>query len=176
MSNLAHGSDSRPVDLRTQNLMDKFDEYKFFAESTQHLSERRHATTQIFLSINTAIFVLVAFRLKVSEFEGWVLALSTLPLFLVGALVCVVWHQTIKHYKSLIGWRYEQLMTMERAIPECYQMYLKEWEGFYRPRDAKETFGFSWLEVWVPRMFIVLYLFSAIGLFFVRSESAAALQ
>lgn len=147
--------------------MDKFDEYKFFAQSTQHLSERRHAATQIFLSVNTAIFALVAFRLKIVDLEGWFPLVSTLPLFVVGALVCLVWHQLIKHYKSLIGWRYQQLMKMERAMPESHQMYLKEWEQFFRPQEEKEKFGFSLLEVWLPRLFIVLYVFSAIGLLFV---------
>lgn len=147
--------------------MDKFDEYKFFAQSTQHLSERRHAATQIFLSVNTAIFILVAFRLKIADLEGWTLVISTLPLFLVGALVCLVWHQLIRHYKSLIGWRYQQLMEMERTMPESYQMYVKEWEAFFRPEDKKEKFGFSWLEVWLPRLFIFLYVFSSIGLLFV---------
>lgn len=147
--------------------MDKFDEYKFFAQSTQHLSERRHAATQIFLSVNTAIFALVAFRLKIVDLEGWFPLVSTLPLFVVGALVCLVWHQLIKHYKSLIGWRYQQLMKMERAMPESHQMYLKEWEQFFRPQEEKEKFGFSLLEVWLPRLFIVLYVFSAIGLLLV---------
>ncbi|MFZ0257251.1 MAG: hypothetical protein WAN46_16745 [Gammaproteobacteria bacterium] len=147
--------------------MDKFDEYKFFAQSTQHLSERRHAATQIFLSVNTAIFILVAFRLKIADLEGWILVISTLPLFLVGVLVCLVWHQLIKHYKSLIGWRYQQLMEMERAMPESHQMYVKEWQAFFRPQDEREKFGFSWLEVWLPRLFIVLYVFSSIGLLFV---------
>ncbi len=147
--------------------MDKFDEYKFFAQSTQHLSERRHAATQIFLSVNTAIFILVAFRLKIADLEGWILVISTLPLFLVGVLVCLVWHQLIKHYKSLIDWRYQQLMEMERAMPESHQMYVKEWQAFFRPQDEREKFGFSWLEVWLPRLFIVLYVFSSIGLLFV---------
>jgi hypothetical protein len=146
--------------------MDKFDEYKFFAQSTQYLSERRHAGTQIFLSINTAIFILVAFRLKITDLKGWELVIAALPLFLVGALVCLLWHQLIKHYKSLIGWRYNQLMEMERAIPGSHQMYVKEWEAFYETQGGKERFGFSRLEVWLPRLFIVLYVFSSIALLF----------
>jgi hypothetical protein len=147
--------------------MDKFDEYKFFAQSTQHLAERRHAATQIFLSVNTAIFILVSFRLKIADLEGWPLAVATLPLFLVGTLVCLLWHQLIKHYRSLIDWRYQQLMEMERAMPESHHMYVKEWDALFRPQDEAKSIAFSRLELWLPRLFIVLYLFSVIGLLLV---------
>ena len=43
---------------------DKFDEYKFFAGSTQYLSERRQSAAQTYLAVNTAVFALLAFLLK----------------------------------------------------------------------------------------------------------------
>jgi hypothetical protein len=36
--------------------MDKFDEYKFFGERTQLLSERRQTATPTYLTVNMAIF------------------------------------------------------------------------------------------------------------------------
>lgn len=50
--------------------MNKFDEYKFFAENTHHLSERRQATTQSYLTVNTAIFAVLVFLVKDVHFEG----------------------------------------------------------------------------------------------------------
>ena len=44
---------------------DKFAEYKLFVESTQHLSERRQAATQTYLSVNTAIFAILALLVQV---------------------------------------------------------------------------------------------------------------
>lgn len=142
--------------------MDKFDEYKFFALSTQHLSERRQAATQTYLTVNTAIFSLLAFLVK-GRLEGWALMLTSLPLFVLGILACLIWYKIIMQYKALIGWRYEQLMAMEHTLPESHQMYVKEWKEFFEPR-AKERFSFSLLEKWLPRLFLALYVVYGAGL------------
>jgi len=144
--------------------MDKFDEYKFFAESTQHLSERRQAATPTYLTVNTAIFAVLAFLVKDTEFRGWALVLASAPLFLTGVLACWIWHRIITQYASAIGWRYEQLIAMERAMADSHQMYQKEWTDFYQPREGKAWITFSRLELWLPRMFIGLYTLYAIGL------------
>ena len=104
--------------------MNKFDEYQFFAETTQHLSERRQAATQTYLTVNTAIFAVLAFLIKDAGFRGWNLVLVSLPLFMVGILACSIWYKIITQYKALIGWRYDQLMAIEQAMPESHQMYL----------------------------------------------------
>lgn len=144
--------------------MNKFDEYQFFAETTQHLSERRQAATQTYLTVNTAIFAVLAFLIKDAGFRGWDLVLVSLPLFMVGILACFIWYKIITQYKELIGWRYDQLMAIEQAMPESHKMYLKEWEDFFKPQQQKKRFGFSRLEVWLPRFFLILYAVYGAGL------------
>lgn len=143
--------------------MAKFEEYKFFVESTQHLSERRQAATRTYLTVRTVIFAVLAFLVRDARLGGWGVVLS-LPLFVVGMLACRIWSRIISQYKELIGWRYEQLMSMEGEIPESHQMYRKEWEQFYQPRQGRERFGFSRLEAWLPRLFFALYLVYVAGL------------
>jgi hypothetical protein len=138
--------------------MDNFAEYKLFSEATQRLTERRQAAAQVYLSVNTAIFALIAFLLKDAGVEGWKLALLTLPLFAVGVFACFVWYKLIYHYKRLIGWRYEQLMVMEKALPESHQMYCKENERFFTAPNGRETFAFSTLEGWLPQAILALYI------------------
>ena len=145
--------------------MDKFDEYKFFAESTQHLSERRQSATQTYLSINTAIFGLLIFLLKDSGINNERLFIFAFPLFLVGIFACWIWYKIIMQYKRLINWRYDQLMEMENQIEECHQMYIKEKESFFKSISGKEKFGFSRLERHLPQMFMSLYCLYGIGLF-----------
>ena len=138
--------------------MDKFAEYKLFSEAAQRLTERRQAAAQVYLSVNTAIFALIAFLLRDAGVEGRMLALLTLPLFVVGVFACFVWYKLIYHYKRLIGWRYEQLMAMEKALPDSHQMYCKEKEQFFTPHNGKEGFGFSTLEGWLPQVILALYI------------------
>jgi hypothetical protein len=144
--------------------MDRFEEYKFFAESTQHLSERRQATTQTYLTVNTAIFAILAFLVKDAGFRGWELAAVSLPVFAVGVLACWIWRSIISQNMSLIGWRYGQLQAMERAMPDSYQMYVKEYEGFYQTQPTTKRISFSGKEIWLPHLCLVLYAIYGVGL------------
>lgn len=96
--------------------------------------------------------------------HGWWLVGTSLPLIIAGGLACCAWERTIAEYKKLIGWRYVQLMAMEQTIPDSYRMYTREWEEMFRPRPEERSFGFSQLEVWFPRLFIVLYAVYGLGL------------
>jgi hypothetical protein len=144
--------------------MDKFDEYKFFAERTLHLSDRRQTATQIYLTVNAAIFTVLAFQAKDLGIRGWPLVIVTLPLFLVGIVACFIWHRLITQYKPLINWHYEQLREIENALSESQHIFQKEWMRFYQPHQGKEKFGFSIIEVWLPRLFLALYALYGIGL------------
>ena len=144
--------------------MANFEEYKLFTESTQYLSERRHAATSTHLVINTAIITGLAFLIKDTELGGWSLVGVTIPLFVAGALACWIWYKMISQYKALIGWRYDQLMAMERAAADSYQMYIKEYGEFFDSQRGREWFGFSRLEIWLPRLFLGLYVIYLAGL------------
>ena len=144
--------------------MANFEEYKLFTESTQYLSERRQAATSTQLVVNTAIFTVLAFLLKDTGLRGWSLVGITFPLFVAGVLACGIWYKMISQYKDLIGWRYDQLMEMERAADDSYQMYVKEYEEFFKRKRQRDWFGFSRLEIWLPRLFLGLYLIYLAGL------------
>jgi hypothetical protein len=144
--------------------MDKFDEYKFFAQVTHELSERRQAATQTYLTVNTVISAALGFLVKDMSFRGGGLVLVSLPFFLVGVLACLIWHKIITQYKALAGWRYQQLIEMEKAMPQSYQMYLKEQQEFFPSQAAKRHVSFSQLELWLPRLFLILYAVYSVGL------------
>lgn len=144
--------------------MDKFDEYKFFTERTQHRSERRQQASQIYLTINTAIFGIIALLIKDSGLHGWNLVIAILPLFSVGVLVCLIWLRIISNFKRVIGWQFEQLREMEKHIKGSYKMHTKEWNEVYRIDKSPEGFSFSNLETKMPLFFIGLYSIYTIGM------------
>lgn len=143
--------------------MDKFDEYKFFTERVQHRSERRQQASQIYLTVNTAIFGIIALLIKDSGLHGWNLAIAALPLFSVGILVCMIWHRIISEFKRVIGWQYEQLREMEKHIKGSFKMHTKEWDEIYKITKSKNAFSFSSLEAQMPLIFIILYIVYAAG-------------
>jgi hypothetical protein len=144
--------------------MNKFEEYKLFVESTQHLLERRQESSQIYLAVNTAIFAVLAFLVKDAGFRSWGLVLISVPLFIVGLVVCVIWHRSITQYSALIAWRFDQLMGIEKSqlLEGLHQFYLKEKEDFL-PTQGKDNFSFSQLELWLPRLFLSLYCLYGVG-------------
>ncbi|MCP4582819.1 MAG: hypothetical protein GY839_14510 [candidate division Zixibacteria bacterium] len=151
---------------------DKYDEYKFFAESTQFLTERRQSATQTYISVNTAIFAVLGFLIKDVGFKDGQLVLVSLALVPAGIFVCWIWHKIIKHYKALIAWRYDQLMEMENSIDGSCRMYNKEWNDHFKPIAGKETFGFSILEKWLPRIFMFLYFLYLLVILIVSAVAA----
>jgi hypothetical protein len=144
--------------------MDKFEEFKFFAQMTQDLSQRRQNATQTFLTVNTVIFTVLAFLVKDAGFRGWGLVAITIPLFMVGIIACLVWLRIIGDYQRIIGWRYEELRSMEAALPGAYGMFQREWQRYYEPKDTRERMGSSSLEARLPRLFITLYLLYGLGI------------
>ncbi len=143
--------------------MDKFDELKFLHERTEKLSERRQTTTQTYLTINTAIFGALAFLIKDSGLKSWTLLWANIPLFGVGILVCAIWLRILQKLDSIIGWNYEQLRAIEKAIPESHQLINKEWLQFFSERNGRH-FSFSDLESQLPRLLILLYAAYAVGI------------
>jgi hypothetical protein len=148
--------------------MIKFDEYQMFSEHVQRLSERRQSASQIYLTVNTAAFGVLAFLVKDAGFRGWGLVAVSVPLFVVGTMACVVWYRIIVQFRDVIGWHYEQLRAMEAGLDGSARIYTKEWERFYQPLGGpsrgKERYGFSRLEAWLPRLLVALYAIYAMGL------------
>lgn len=140
-----------------------YDEYTFFAQATQTLADRRQSATQIYIGVNTSIFALIGFLLNDAGLDE-MLHLASLPLFVVGILVCVVWDRTLTNYKQLINWRYEQLREMENRMPGSAKVFNREWEMFFRATEERQGFSFSSLERWLPH--IILGLYFAYGLAF----------
>lgn len=138
--------------------MPLFDEYAFYVEHTQKLSERRQSATQTFLTINTAIFTILAFLFKDVAIDLQQLLLICLPLLAAGILVCWLWRLILNQYKGLIGWRYKQLCEMEKKLPDSYRMLTKEWNEYYKPREDMPGLSFSDLEQQLPLIFGGLYI------------------
>lgn len=149
-------------------MADWHDEYKFFAESTQFLTERRQAAAQVYLGVNTALIAIAGFLIKDIGVSGNAFILVAWFIFIIGIIVCRAWIGIINRYKDLIKWRYDQLMAMEQAAEQSmqgsYQMYTKEYKFFSDAAGEKDTFKFSVTERMLPALFIAVYVVCGIVL------------
>jgi hypothetical protein len=144
--------------------MATWDEYKLFGEWVQSLSDRRRAASQTYMAVNTGVATVLAFLVTDADLAGGSLVLASLPLFLAGALACLIWYRVIVHYKKIIGWHYEQLRTMEETLAGSSRIFTKEWEQYYASGPGKRPLSLSRLEIWLPRAFLVLYAVYGLGL------------
>jgi len=137
---------------------DVFREYEFIASSTQFLTERRQSSSQTYLTINTAIFVVFGLLVKEAGLRDVALAVASVPLVFVGLAACFVWHTTLVHFRSLISWRFEVLRELEQdgAMRDSRKLYSREWNE-YLSRKGRNVFGFSRLEGKLPFLFAGLY-------------------
>jgi hypothetical protein len=150
----------RDLGLRvTGASVDTFREYEFIAGSTQFLTERRQAAAQTYLAVNTAVIAIVGLLVEKMNLPGSTLGLATLPLLVVGAISCLVWQKALHHYRSLIAWRYRQLIAIEQtdAMLGSRRLYTREWEE-YDGRVREKGFPFTTLESSLPKMFFLLYV------------------
>jgi hypothetical protein len=93
------------------------------------------------------------------------LAGSILPLLIVGLISCVIWRKTLLSYRVLIGWRFDQLMEMERSpqLEGLHKVFIREWEEFFGPDARSEPIRFTHLEVLLPTVLFFVYLAFAVA-------------
>ncbi|MFH2054945.1 MAG: hypothetical protein ABIJ61_03215 [bacterium] len=140
----------------------KFEEYKLIVENTQKMSERRQSATRTYLSVNTAIFVVLGFLIKEGKFEGWLLLVASFPLFISGFIASFTWLRIIRRFREFIDWRYLQIVELETNLAGCYRLFTKEGKNESLFGDKKTCF--SARESWLPIIFMSLYGVYAAGL------------
>lgn len=160
-----------------------FEEYRFFAESTARLSDRRQLTTQVWVTLHTLLFAALGYLMKeadasvqsamesgVTAASGgrWIFVLSAFgPLLTLGLFSCVIWRKMLLSYRALIGWRYDQLMALERSpqLQGLHGFFSREWDEFFGPDAKRKRIGFTRLEALLPTVLIFVYLaFGAVAI------------
>jgi len=145
--------------------MDKFEEYKLLIERAERLSERRQNTSQIYLTVNTAIFGAIAFLIKDSGLRDKFLLWGLLPISVVGILICIIWLNIILRLENVLKWQYSQLREMELNIPGSTQLFTKEDAALYSQGKKHRKFSFSLLEGWLPSILIGAYVLCLLGVY-----------
>ena len=144
--------------------MDALRGYEIAIDRVQRIQESRQESSQIYLAVNTAILGVLALLVKEAGFRGWGLVAVSVPLFIAGAMACLVWHKLVVDFRAAIAWHYQKLREIEKELPQSHMVCTEEWQELYQPRGGKERFGLSRREVWLPRLFIGLYAVYFVGL------------
>lgn len=130
------------------------DQYKIYVNATEKISDRRQKTNEFFLALNTGLVALLGFiATKTSYIElDLILGLSSLA----GITVCYLWYRIIFSYKGLNDAKFKVIHAIELRLPLA--LYDTEWEMLGRGEDKKLYWPFSHIEIFVPRIFIIIYI------------------
>ena len=153
--------------------IDKFEEYRLLIQTTEKLTDRRQLSAQVWVTLHTLLFAALGFLSKevgasilspaepaAAQAAGgkWLFVFSVSPLVILGIFSCVIWTKMLASYRSLIGWRFDQLMEIERSreLVGLHQIFNREYEYFFGP-SAREKIGFTDLERRLPTVLIIVY-------------------
>lgn len=130
------------------------DQYKIYINATEKISDRRQKTNEFFLGLNTALVALLGFiATKTAQSEiSLMLGVSSIA----GITICYLWYRIIASYKGLNSAKFKVIHAIEMRLPLA--LYDTEWEMLGRGEDKKVYWPFSHIELYVPKIFIVIYL------------------
>jgi hypothetical protein len=122
--------------------------YKMYVEKADAISSRRESANTFFLSINTVLIGLIGY-LDASE------KFTKLAVGLAGIILCFFWYRLLGSYKGLNTAKFQVIHEIEKKLP--LSPYDAEWEFLGRGDNAKCYRPFTHMEMWVPRVFLILH-------------------
>lgn len=134
------------------------EQYKLFFNSIEKMIDRRHAASNFFLTINTALATLIglSFKIDLGKFN---FARALIPF--IGIIVALIFWSLIKYYSRLIATKYAIIKEIEERLP--VGIFEKEWLVFYKQSGKrKHTPSASRLEMSIPWIFGIIHLVIAI--------------
>lgn len=125
-------------------------------EMANSVSQRRDTMNNIFITLNLAIMAAVSI----------VWDIKSILILVAGIVVCVLWLLFIRNYKQLNTAKFDVINKIEKKLPA--QPFCDEWEKL---KGNKKYMDGTKLERYLPIMFIVLYVVTAIVILIIKFKT-----
>ncbi len=132
-----------------------FEQYKVLVESAEKVSDKRMSANNYFLTINTGLISLAGILLT-----SKIVSLNTLFIVFIGYLglaICATWFFIVLSYKQLNSGKFKLIHKIEKELP--IKLFADEWKELGEGRSLRKYIPLSHIEVIVPVVFFVFYLF-----------------
>jgi hypothetical protein len=129
------------------------EQYKVYVEMADRISARRGLANTFFLTLNTAIFIVVGifWQHPPNGSRG----LLTVPwLVLLGQ--CLAWFWLLRSYRQLNTAKYAVVGALEEGLPAS-PYWSAEWAALGQGRDPARYWPLSHVEQWIPSFFAAAY-------------------
>ncbi|MEX0910064.1 MAG: hypothetical protein WDZ75_02085 [Candidatus Paceibacterota bacterium] len=138
-----------------------FEQYKMYVESAEKISDRRQNANNFFLTLNTVLISVIGLSFQVKAFDN--ISWSRLLLAVLGVLMCIIFWFLLRAYKQLNSGKFKVIHEIEELLPLAIYDY--EWSILGKGRDKSKYYPFSHIELLIPWVFGIIYVF--LGIVFV---------
>lgn len=104
---------------------DLLEQYKFYANTSNDVSNRRLRTNRFYVSLLSGILVALPFVIDLDNLTP-IRLMAMLIIGFVGVVLCVLWFFNIWSYKQLNEGKYDVIHAMEKHL--AYACFKEEWE------------------------------------------------
>jgi hypothetical protein len=128
------------------------EQYKMYHESAEKISSKRQTANSFFVTINTAIIALVSYLHLGSSTSNnyyWIVALA-------GVAITYMWYRLIRSYRDLNSAKFKVIHEIEKKLP--LSPFDAEWEAVGRGKNSALYLPFTYIEVGIPWVFLVLHI------------------
>ncbi len=130
------------------------EQYKLYLSYLDKLADRRQSANSFFLTLNTGLCAALAFLLSKDASSDIKHLHFVIPF--AGIILSVFWSRLVASYRQLSTGKFEIVHQMEAFMPLA--PYRAEWEVLGRGNNSQKYIPLTHVEVWVPRLFIGMYL------------------
>lgn len=139
---------------KINNKQTYFEQYKMLVESAEKVSDKRMASNNYFLTINTALISLAGFLLTSKVFSVNTTFVNTIGI--LGIIICFVWFLIVLSYKQLNSGKFALIHKLETKLP--IQVFADEWKELGEGKNLFKYIPLSHIEVFIPVVFLAFYL------------------
>lgn len=149
------------------------EQYKLYVEMADRISQRRQIANGFCLSINTAMLGIVG--LAASRCTPGQVFVMIGVISLAGILTTYGWYRLLCSYRDLNTAKFAVIHAIEAHLPIA--PYAAEWVAAGEGKNPRFYKPFSHIEVWIPRVFMVVYvvalIYCIVALIVQRTSNAA---
>lgn len=130
------------------------EQYKLYIAQIDKLGDRRQSSNSFFLTLNTGLCA--AFSFLCAEGAPPMLRPLQLVIPIAGILISFFWYQLVSSYRQLSTGKFLVIHRMEEYLP--MSPFAAEWRVLGSGKDRSKYVPLTHVEVWVPRLFIIMYI------------------
>lgn len=129
--------------------------YKLHVEMADRVSQRREGSNRLFVTLLSAIMVLVAAVMRFGH--GTMPTNLAVPVVAAtGFLLALAWYFTIRSYRQLNTGKFEVIHEMEERLP--FSFYKREWEVLEEGKNRGKYWKLTVVETLGPMIFAILFV------------------